>query len=555
MKIKVKREISKKEKISEEKIVEIILEERGIKKKESFLNPSHPFETKTTSLFSKKEIQTTIKKLEEIKKKNEMIVVYTDYDADGICGGAIVWEVLYQLGFKVMPYVPDRITEGYGFSKTGIEKIKKLYNPSLIISVDHGIAAEEKIKYAKKLGMEVIVTDHHLLPKNPSKSSLAIFHNEKLAGAAVAYFFSKMIFENFSNKNYLVKEKFFSDYLVFAAIGTIADLVPLLEESRSIAWHGLKVINKIRRIGLHCLFKKAGILNRLITPFEISYIIAPRINALGRLDNALDALRLLCTKKEERAQKLAIKIEEKNRLRQNILEKAVKQAKESIKKQFVFLPKILILESEEWHEGIIGLIAAKICEEFYRPTIVVTHKEKIIKGSARSIDGVDITQFLQNFSSFFLSLGGHPMAAGFSVEKKMWQEIKKEIYKLAEKLISNKTLEREIVADLKLPLVYATDNLVSFLEKLEPFGVGNPRPLFLSEAKINQAFVFGEKNRHLKLFVEDDTNSLELVFFEEGEKINQLRRGKNLQFLYYLENNRFWQNLKKIRGKGKFLFF
>ena len=271
MKIKHKYELTRSDDCSPEKIIDIILKNRGIKNKKGLISPLSPLKIKLTDFGFKRQITNTLRLLTKIKRNGGMIVVYTDYDADGITGGAILWETLYLLGFKVMPYVPHRKHEGYGFSKIGIDNIKKTYNPSLIISVDHGITASEKITYAKSLNIEVIVTDHHLKSEKFPTNAYAVFHISDLSGSGVAYFFAKEIFNHFKNdKNSNSKQlgtNFSSDYLILATIGTIADLVPLIGPCRSLAKYGLNAFSAIDRVGLKHILRDAGILGKKISPY------------------------------------------------------------------------------------------------------------------------------------------------------------------------------------------------------------------------------------------------------------------------------------------------
>jgi len=563
MKITIKKKIKKDEKLLEDEIIDFLLKNRGIDDKENFLNPKHPEKISFGNFFSQDDFIKVIKKLREIKEKNEMIVVYTDYDADGITGGAILWETLHLLGFKVMPYVPHRQLEGYGFSKKGIDKVKELYCPSLIISVDHGITAAEQISYAKSLGIPIIVTDHHLKSEKKPKDALAIFHTERLSGAGVAYFFAKEIFTTFQPMAETrsitrliasLQNNFSYDYLALASIGAIADLVPLIDYSRSLVKNGLSIFSKVRRAGIRQILKEAGIENRKITPYEIGFIIAPRINALGRLEHAIDALRLLCTKKEDRAQMLAAKMGEKNRERQNLLEEAVEEAREKLKVQslgFKILPKIIVLFSDNWHEGIIGLIAAKIAEEFYRPTIILTKSDSYYKASARSIPGFHITNFLRSFSHYLVDVGGHKQAAGFTIEAKNLNNLCAAVVKNVSQFLNEEDLERKIEVDLAIPLSKINLSLVKKIENLEPFGIANPQPLFYSEGKLIEAKLFGKNNEHLKIYLKDGSSlPLELVFFGEGEQFFKLSRGQKLGVVYTLEIDR-WNKEEKVRGKGK----
>ena len=589
MKITFKHEVKLSEKLNEDTFIEILLKNRQIKDKKEFLNPTHPAKINLTDFGPpaggfKREIKKTLKLLEKINKNEQMVVVYTDYDADGITGGAILWETLHLLGFKVMPYVPHRKKEGYGFSLKGIDHIKKKYHPALIISVDHGITAKEKVSYAKKLGIPIIITDHHLKPDDLPDDAEAIFHIPELSGSGVAYFFAKEIYEYYchpeqsegslanASSNKLrdssgfalrmtkLEQNFSSDYLSLASIGTIADMVPLIGPSRSIAKYGLEVFPNVNRVGIKHILQQAGIMGRRITPYEIGFIIAPRINAVGRLEHAIDALRLLCTTKEDRAFHLASRVGDKNRERQDMLIKAVRQAKELVQHQTSNLkhfPKILILENKNWHEGIIGLIAAKIAEEYYRPTIVLTESDGFLKGSARSIPSFHITNFLRDLKKYLIDVGGHKGAAGFTLEKKKYNLFCSAVARLVTSMIKDEDLERTVQADIKIPLSKLNLALVKGLEVLQPFGIGNPQPTFSSEVEILHSNTFGKNNNHLKLIVRDVHSQptinnyqlpIEFISFGNADKFASLSKGQKINVVYSLEIDR-WGGSEKLRGK------
>ncbi|PIV10682.1 single-stranded-DNA-specific exonuclease RecJ [Candidatus Roizmanbacteria bacterium CG03_land_8_20_14_0_80_35_26] len=611
MKIFFKHEIKRTDKLTSKELVDLILKHRQIKNIKEFLNPPPPLSISLLDFNPKYKLylNKVIKLLKDIKKKDKMIVVYTDYDADGITGGAILWETLYLLGFKTMPYVPDRKKEGYGFSITGIDNIIREFNPALIISVDHGITKVKEITYAKKLGIKIIVTDHHL-KSDEIPNADAIFHIPALSGSGVAYFFAKEIYQSFRSRSAgeksseALKQNFQTDYLALASIGTIADLVPLIGPSRSLVKHGLDIFPKVKRYGLKYILKQAGIENKKITPYEVGFIIAPRINAVGRLQHAIDALRLLCTTNEKKAFDLAYKVGQTNVERQDLVKKSVEEAKKMLTKKHpqgvnqgkptfhpagVNLEKIIIFVSNHWHEGIIGLIASKIADEFYRPTIVLTESSKtdlpagrqavIYKGSARSIPSFHITNFLRSLKKYLVDIGGHAQAAGFTIEEKKLKKFIKEAQKQGDELIKDKDLERIITADIKIPVSKINLELVKSLESLEPFGIGNPRPTFLSEGIISNAQLFGKNNNHLKIWVKDDllllrakrnnldleiasssTSSpsrddiiLELIAFNQREKIQELSRGQKINVVYSLEVDR-WGGREKLRGRLSFIY-
>jgi len=568
MKITYKNEIKPQDKLDPKNIVNLILKSRNIKDLDQFLNPPSPL---TLSLIDfgpyKKPFEKVINILKEIKEKNQMIVVYTDYDADGITGGAVLWETLHLLGFKVRPYVPDRKTEGYGYSKKGIDNCIKQFNPSLIITVDHGITKIKEVEYAKLKNIKTIITDHHLKGDNIPKAE-AIFHIPALSGSGVAYFFAKEIFFHFkkqTNHQSLITNHFETDYLSLAAIGTIADLVPLTGPSRSVVKYGLDAFPKIKRFGIKHILKQAGIADKKITPYEVGFMIAPRINAIGRLEHAIDALRLLCTNDEKKAFDLAHKIGNINIERQEMVEKSVVEARIMISKNLLQnklltthypLPtKLIILVSDHWHEGIIGLIASKIAEEFYRPTLVLTKTDIGYKGSARSIPSFHITEFLRSLKEYIIDAGGHKQAAGFTLEKNQLYNFETAAQKLSSKLISDKDLERKIGADLKIPISKINLELVESLSSLEPFGIGNPRPVFYSEGILTGAQLLGKTQKHLKLFISGLSNqvthnqaSIEFLAFNSAEKFKDLSRGQKIKVVYNLDINE-WNNKKTVQGK------
>ncbi len=582
MKITYRNEVKPNKKITNEQIVKLILDSRHIKDLDKFLNSPSPL-TLTLNDFGsyEKSFKKVLKILESIKEKNQMIVVYTDYDADGITGGAILWETLYLLGFKVMPYVPHRKLEGYGFSKAGIDNVKKQFNPVLIISVDHGITKVEEIEYATTLGIKIIVTDHHLKGEKTPKAE-AIFHVLALSGSGVSYFFSKEIYLSFRTErsaveksNEALKQNFATDYLVLASIGTIADLVPLTGPSRSIVKYGLESFSKVKRFGIKHILKQAGIEDKKITPYEVGFMIAPRINAIGRLEHAIDALRLLCTNDEKKAYALAHKIGNVNVERQELVEKSVYEARLSLSKgakqvnffsatcvddfkntpDFLTLagnknltasdfPKLIILVGEHWHEGIIGLIASKIAEEFYRPTLVLTKTNGNYKGSARSIPSFHITEFLRSLKKYLIDVGGHKQAAGFTLKKDQLDLFVTAVRNRSNKLIKDKDLERKIEADLKIPLEKINLSLVKSLEVLEPFGIGNPKPTFYSEGVLTGTQLIGKTQKHLKIFVD----GFEFIAFNQADKFKELSRGQKIKVVYNLEVDR-WGGREKLKGK------
>lgn len=566
MKITYKKNIKHGEKTD---IVKTLLETRNIKDTQQFLHPSSPLGIDIAEFGYEKQLKRAFEILEGIYKNNKTVVVYTDYDADGITGGTILWETLHLLGFKVMPYVPHRVHEGYGFSIKGIDAVKEKYNPSLIISVDHGIAAADKVTYAKSIGIPIIITDHHLKSDTNPDDAEAIFHIPLLSGSGVSYFFSKAVFEHFKSSLRGVRQlaeskqsldnlskleyNFQFDYQAIASIGTIADLVPLVGPSRSVVKHGLAAFPSISRVGIKHILKEAKIEGRKITPYEVGFIIAPRINAIGRLEHAIDALRLLCTNNETKAFELASRVGSTNIQRQEMVKVAIEEAKQMVESNKIDgkVPKLIILISDSWHEGIIGLIASKMVELYYRPTIVMTKADGFLKGSARSIRSFHMTHFLQSLKEYLLGVGGHQQAAGFSIDSSQLDVFIQQAHDRAAEQIKDSELERSIETDLKLPLSFIDLKLAKNLEDLQPFGIGNSQPLFFSETEILNAQLFGRNQDHLKLYLKDTENSgppLEMLAFSKADIFKELSRGQKVSAVYNIGIDT-WNNNERLRGR------
>lgn len=561
MKITAKGEIDPQKKLSNAEFIALLLKQRGITDTNAFLHPVSPLTLTLRDFGYDQEINKSVELLKKARHEGNYVVVYTDYDADGITGGSIVWETLHLLGFKVMPYVPHRKHEGYGFSIKGIDKVKHDFNPALIISVDHGITAVDQIAYAKSIGIPVIVTDHHHKQDRIPEAAEAIFHIPLLSGSGVGYFFAKEMWSAFRKidgfipkKNDAVLEKHFnSDYLSLASIGTIADLVPLVGPSRSVVKYGLDAFPVVTRAGIKHICREAQITDKTITPYEIGFVIAPRINAVGRLEHALDALRLLCTTSDQKAFELSSKVGKMNTDRQELVKTSVAQAREMVEKmkEKGDLPPIIILHSSHWHEGIIGLIASNLLEAYYRPIIIMTEGDGLMKGSARSIASFHITHFFEELREYFMNFGGHAGAAGFSLAREKLETFLEKAVEVARSKITPTDLEREMHVDLSIPVSHVSLSLAKAIESLSPFGIGNPQPSFVSEVELVSASIMGKNQNHLKLTVKDPAAKsfpLEMVAFGKGDLYPQLSRGILLKIAYQLDINR-WKGRESLQGK------
>ena len=515
-----------------DKLTKILLENRGIKTKKQigeFLNPSLDSLTTESLGIDKTQLSKAIKRIKKAIEKKELIIIFGDYDADGVTGTAILWETLNDLGAKVMPYIPDRIEEGYGLSKKGIENLKIKYEKvSLIITVDNGIVANDPVEFASSLGIEVIITDHHVPSKRLPKA-FAIVHSTKICGAAVAWFLSEQI----KNKKLNLKS---DDHLSLVGLATVTDMMQLTGFNRALVKFGLEEIRKTKRPGLLSLFKLAEIDQSQIGVYELGHIIGPRINAMGRLEHAMDSLRLLCTTNSSRAGDLAKKLNSTNLERQQLTLDSFIHAKDLVGKS---KKKLLFVSHEIYEPGVIGLIAGKLTEEYYRPSIVLSVGETYSKASARSVSGFNIIEFIRLSSSLLVDVGGHPGAAGFTVETKKISQLKKLLESLAEKNIKEDLLIRKLKIDCELGLDLINDELFDALNKLSPFGYGNPEPVFLAKnVVIEEMRLVGKDGNHLKLKLGIMNHELRIngILFNYDNSLN-LKVGDSVDIVYIITQN------------------
>lgn len=463
----------------------------------------------------------------EAVKNQELIIVYGDYDVDGICASAILYKGLTSIGAKVLPYIPHREKEGYGLSRLGLKSAKET-GARVVITVDNGIVAFEQAKFAKELGLDLIITDHHI-PDRRKPEAYAIVHSTKMCGAAVAWCLVKD----------LIKQELISELLQFVAIATVCDLMPLLGLNRAFVFEGLLVLRKTTNPGLLALIDESGISLGDISSFEIGYVIGPRINAMGRLEHAIDSLRLICTKDPMKAKKLAKLLCNTNSTRQKLTMEAMEEANLLVDKQ----AKLHILASKDWPSGIIGLIAGKVCEEYYRPVIAISLGEEISKGSARSIDGVNIVELIRKHADILIDVGGHPGAAGFSILSKYVEIFKKRIKKYAEILPAR---ERVLEIEMELDSKELTKSLVTELQRFEPFGFNNRKPVFATKnMQISDIRTVGE-GKHLK----GKANELDFIAFGMGEQQQFLQNGQKIDLAYNLELDHY-NGFEKLQLKVK----
>lgn len=505
-------------------LVKILAKNRGLdteKKLHDFLNP-------TFELITKEDVGNTNKAVDRIEKaiKNgEKIIVYSDYDADGICATAIMWETLFDLGANVMPYVPHRIKEGYGLATDAITLLSK-EKVGLIITVDHGVTAVKQVKHANELGIDVIITDHHVKPQN-LPDAFSMVHTTKLCGTGVSW---RLCFDLVQKLKPDYTEKL-KEKLELAAIATVADLVPLTGANRAIVKIGLEILSKTKRPGLLSLFKMCGITGAVGT-YEIGHMIAPRINAMGRIEHGMDSLRLICAKNQKQAEAGAQLLASTNTRRQTLTTAAMDNAFDIVDKSQL----VGVTAHPDWHEGVIGLVASRLVETYHKPMIVIARGDLHSKGSARSIPGFNIVEAIRNSIEFLVDAGGHPMAAGFTIETKHIEAFTKKINVYAQTKITEEILAPVIEIETKLDSKDITYQTLEQIRQFEPYGMGNPQPIFLTEnMQVEDIRTVGESNKHLKLQV----GGFNAIGFNLGKLRADLRPGDSVDLVYTLEKDNY----------------
>ncbi|MDE2588104.1 MAG: single-stranded-DNA-specific exonuclease RecJ, partial [Patescibacteria group bacterium] len=468
----------------------------------------------------------------------EKIIVFGDYDVDGITGTAVLWETLYKQGADVTPYIPHRVDEGYGLSIKGIENVLTQFpDTRLIITVDNGIVANEAVAFANKKGIDVIITDHHTIGEK-LPDAFTIVHTIKLCGAGVAWILSREITRDTD-----------MGHLDLVALATVADLVPLTGANRTILKEGLQYLRNTQRVGLTELFMEAGIKPEDIDVYHIGHIIGPRLNAMGRMESAMDSLRLLCTKDRVKARMLAAKLGVTNRERQLVTQSASLHAIEHVRNNGK-TKNLLFVANESYEEGVIGLVAGKLVEEYYRPSIVVSIGQKVSKASARSVAGFNIIEFIRLASEHLINAGGHPMAAGFTVETEKIVLLQEMLEKIAEEKLTPDSLTPVVKIDLEVPLSIVSASLYDALKSLGPFGMANPEPVFATKAvEVVDARAIGRDKSHLKMVVsENNLPNIEAIAFGMGELAYSLKPGSKIDIAYVVDENE-WNGRKTLQLK------
>lgn len=535
-------QISNKFNIS--KLIAQVLINKGItdnQQIEIFLNPKR---NNFYNPFLMPDMEKAVDRIMKAMQEKQKILIYGDYDVDGITSTAVLKKFLEERGVETSYYIPNRLKEGYGLNKKAIEEIANK-NIQLMITVDCGITAVEETEIAKNFGIETIITDHHepgdILPNAfaiiDAKIKTSKYPFNQLAGVGVVF---KLI-QALSIKLEL-DEKEYLKYLDLVCLGTISDIVPLIDENRVIAKLGLKLINVTKNLGLKTLLLSSGY--KIADSNTISFGIAPRINACGRMGFADKALHLLLSEDKEEVLRLADNLNEYNRERQDkekeIFEQAIKQINIEEEKN-----PAIILCGDKWHHGVTGIVSSKITDIYFKPSILIGFEQDDGKGSGRSIPGVDLHDAVLKCSSKLEKFGGHAMAIGLSLKKENFLPFKKELNKYLESLEIDK-IRQIIMIDVVATLKDINIKMVEELQLLEPFGEVNSTPVFcFKNLKIDSIRALTE-GKHLKMSIREDNMSIDVIGFNMGEKVHEYTLGDKVDVIGSLEINEY-NGMKSIQ--------
>ncbi len=515
----------------------LLLANRQITDEEAFFKGGSPLNFSLEELgFDLRSLAKIKERLAKAKQHEEEIVVFGDYDADGICATAVLWQVLHQEGYKVWPFIPHRLKHGYGLSVKALEDLlAKRPATSLIITVDNGIVAHKALSYLAKKKIDAIVTDHHQPDGKPIKA-LAVFHSTQICGCSVAWFLAREISAD---------QRLLTETLALAAIATVTDLMPLLDFNRSIVLYGLLILRSTKQIGLRTLFDLVKINQAKIDTYTLGFQIGPRLNAMGRLADGMDALRLLCTRDQAKAKSLADLLVQTNQDRQNLTFDLSNAAEEVVTSEAD--EALIFLSSPEYHEGIIGLIAGKMTEKFNKPSIVISIGQEVSKASARSLPGFNITEFIRSFQDDLLEMGGHPLAAGFAVATDKIELVKQKMQAKAKQMLHGQSLEKTLEIDAVLPLELLNLESKAMIDEFAPFGLANQKPAFVVEGvKLKNYRLIGQASEHLKLFVSLGDQEFEVLAWGQAALLEKFALGDQLDLAFTFDAN-YYQGRDRLQ--------
>ena len=496
--------------------------------------------------FTLPDMPTAVERIREAIARQERIAIYGDFDVDGITATALLVSALERLGAEVVPYIPDRFDEGYGLNKGALEILRK-QGTGLVITVDCGIRSPDEARYAREIGLDLIITDHHTAPAdlppalaviNPKREDSAYPFGE-LAGVGVAYQLAQALFSAWPGHS----PEEVDDWLDLVSLGTVADIVPLLGENRFLVRAGLARFRQGVRPGISALMEISGVNAESLGGQDIAFRLAPRLNATGRLEHALLSYRLLMARSLEEALPLATTLNDLNQERQRLLEAQLAEAETHIDADTPFL----FVEGEAYHEGIVGLVASRLVEGYYRPAFVMRRGPEFTRGSARSVQNFHITRALDACAELLIRYGGHAQAAGFTLLSRDITSFRERLQAYCAEHLKAEHLQRARYVDAIIRLEDLDGEGVAALRALEPFGAGNPEPALAVEgAEIISARPFGAEGQHTRLIIRQGERYAEAVAFRQRPLGEVFRPGARVDLIFSPEL-RSWQGQETLQ--------
>jgi len=519
------------------------------------LTPSIPNPLEPPKL---KDLDIAVARLRRAIQQREPIAVYGDYDVDGVTATALLVETLTSIstarGFhpEVRAYIPDRVDEGYGLNPQALEKLRE-EGVRVVVTVDCGVRSVEEVTYGNQIGLDIIITDHHhtsdVIPPavaciNPKQPGCP-YPFKDMSGVGLAFKLAQamLIIEQRMNPAELPEV---DSLLDLVALGTVADLVPLLDENRTLVVRGLARLNKPTRPGLIALMNVVGLKPGVINASTIGFGLGPRLNAAGRVESAMTAYQLLSTQDETEAARLALELDEQNRERQRLTRETQERAREMALTQNQDAC-LLFAAAPDFRAGVVGLAAARLSEEFYRPAIVVEQGEEESRGSCRSIPEFHITQALDQCADLLVRHGGHAAAAGFTVHNENLRLLADRLRAIASQQLSHVDLSPSLAIDCEWPIDALGQEALQALQRLEPCGYGNPTPVLCSRSvRVVDARTVGKEGSHLKLNLSGERSSWDAIAFRQSNHSQWLRPGMRIDVAYNLEENE-WNGAKHLQ--------
>jgi len=531
-----------------------ILIRRGYSEIEEIRNFLYPDITSSNDPFLMKDMDVAVERIVRAVENDERVLIYGDYDVDGLTAAALLEIVLRDLGLTVHHYIPNRLSEGYGVSLDGIRHAKE-NGAALIITVDCGIAAQNEVRLANSMGLDVIITDHHepgqerpeavavLNPKQPD----CTYPDKELAGIGVAFKLSQGVFRRLQKD-----EVRLHGLLDLVALGTIADVAPIVGENRLFVAKGLDVMQRNPSLALAALLRAAGLFGKELTTSHVAFTLAPRINAVGRMGDSQNVVNFLTTDSPQEAAEMAMVLEQENRKRQKIDSRVLIEARE---RMTGFDPErewAIVLASHTWHQGVLGIVASRLVEQFHRPVVLLTIDEDGNgRGSARSIQPFHLYNALNSCRDLLEEFGGHQYAAGIKIKEENIDEFRRRLNLQAKEHLTAHLLIKELVIDADVTMDQVDTELYRAMKLLAPNGPANPRPLFLMRGLTVDGYPRTVGEGHLKLKVKSGSQTLDAIGFNLGEMIEDLSTNSgSLDMVFTLDKNT-WQGVTSLQAKIK----